>query len=106
MRRESKNYRGRRKGFFQHRKKSKNYDICPICNKPIHNTSTAIVHRETGKKAHFDCLLKELEKEYHLNPNEEIYYIGAGRFGIVEKVKKGKSFELVIKRRIQYEERD
>jgi len=50
--------------------------------------------------------LEELKKEYHLKPDEDIFYIGAGRFGIVEKVKKGKSMNLVIKRRIQYEEKN
>ncbi len=101
-----KNFRSHKRGFFTSRKKKKNYDICPLCNKPIHNLSTSINHRETGKKVHFDCMLRELKKEYHLNPNEEIYYIGSGRFGIVEKVKKGKNTEIIIKRRIQYEERD
>jgi len=92
--------------FFDRKNKNKNYDICPICNKPIHNVITSVTHRETGKNAHFDCLIKELKKEYHLKPDEDIFYIGAGRFGIVEKVKKGKSMNLVIKRRIQYEEKN
>ena len=94
------------RSFFnrKNREKGKNFEICPICNKPIHTTSTAILQKETGKHVHFDCILKELKKEYHLNPNEEIYYIGTGKFGIVEKVKKGNTRELIIKRRIQYEE--
>jgi len=97
----------KKKTFFErrNREKEKNYEICPICNKPIHTVSTSIIHKETGKRAHFDCLLKELKKEYHLNPDEDIFYIGAGRFGIVEKIKKGKNINLVIKRRIQYEDR-
>ena len=106
MRGRSKSEGPKKRGFFSKKRKRKDYVTCPICNKPIYNISTTIIHRETGKRAHFDCLLRELKKEYHLNPNEEIYYIGAGRFGIVEKVKKGKSSGLVIKRRIQYEERE
>jgi len=63
------------KPFFnrKNRGKMRNYEICPICNKPIHRISTAILHKETGKHVHFDCILRELKKEYHLNPNEEIY---------------------------------
>ena len=96
----------KKRPFFNRKNKNKNYDICPICNKPIHNSIISIIHRETGKYAHFDCLIKELKKEYHLKPDEDIFYIGAGRFGIVEKIKKGKSMNLVIKRRIQYEEKN
>ena len=97
----------KKKSFFnrKNKDKEKNYEICPICNRPIHTIATSIIHKETGKRAHFDCLLRELKKEYHLKPDEDIFYIGAGRFGIVEKVKKGKNLNLVIKRRIQYEER-
>jgi len=66
---------------------------------------TAVVHRETGKKAHFDCIIKELRKSYQLKPREDVYYLGGGSFGIVEtKGKKNSSF--IVKRRIQYEERD
>ena len=92
----------KKKSFFSSRNKNrdKNYKICPICMKPIHTISTAIMHKDSGKLAHFDCLIKELKKEYHLNPDEDIYYIGAGRFGIVEKLKKSKGSHLVIKRKI------
>jgi hypothetical protein len=79
--------------------------ICPVCDKPINIISTAIVHKETNKKAHFDCIVKELKKYYHLKPNEGICYLGGGGFGIIESLKNERSHGFVIKRRIQYENR-
>ena len=79
--------------------------VCPICDKPINVTSTAIVHKETNKKAHFDCIIKELKKSYQLKPNEGICYLGGGGFGIVEIPKGEGNKGLVIKKRIQYENR-
>ena len=79
--------------------------ICPICEKPINMTSTAIVHKETNKKAHFDCIVKELKKSYPLKPNEGICYLGGGGFGIIETSKGDRNKGFVIKKRIQYEDR-
>lgn len=89
----------------KHRRDKGRRDICPVCNKPINKLITAIIHKETGKKAHFDCVLKELKKFYQVKPKEEVYYIGGGSFGIIEGLKgpNGKGF--VIKKRIQYEEK-
>ena len=80
--------------------------VCPVCNKPLNVTTTAITHRESGKKAHFDCVLKELRKSYQLNPTEELFYLGGGGFGIVERKKRKGSPGFTIKKRFQYEERD
>ena len=77
--------------------------ICPVCDKPINIISTSIVHKETNKKAHFDCIVKELKKYYHLKPNEGICYLGGGGFGIIETLKSERAQGFVIKRRIQYE---
>jgi len=98
--RSSKKYRG-----YRPRRDRKPKELCPICSKPVSYLITAVVHRETGKKAHFDCIIKELRKSYQLKPREDVYYLGGGSFGIVEtKGKKNSSF--IVKRRIQYEERD
>lgn len=68
-------------------------------------TSTAIVHKETNKKAHFDCIVKELKKSYPLKPNEGICYLGGGGFGIIETSKGDRNKGFVVKKRIQYEDR-
>ncbi len=79
---------------------------CPICNRPLNMAITAIQHKESGKKAHFDCILKELKKSYQLNQKEEMYYRGGGAFGIIERVKGKNSLGFVIKQRFQYENRE
>lgn len=79
-------------------------EICPICNRPLKAVVTAIVHRETGRRAHFDCIIKELKKFYCLDSNDSICYLGGGAFGIIEMDKSGKG-DFVVKKRIQYEER-
>lgn len=79
--------------------------ICPICNKPLFMVATAIIHRESGKKAHFDCVVRELKKYYHLNPKEDICYLGGGAFGIIEIGRDQNKKDFTIKKRIQYEEK-
>jgi hypothetical protein len=69
-------------------------------------TVTAIEHQESGKKAHFDCILKELKNRYQLNPKEEIIYLGSGCFGIIERIKGKSPLGFVIKKRFQYENRE
>jgi hypothetical protein len=66
---------------------------------------TAITHKETGKKAHFDCIINEIKKSYPLKPREEVFYLGGGSFGIIEDSKGNTLRGFIIKRRIQYEER-
>jgi hypothetical protein len=80
-------------------------EICPLCNRPINKMMTSITHKETEKKAHFDCIIKELKKSYPLKPREEIYYLGGGCFGIVEDLKHPGSGHFIIKKRFQYEEK-
>jgi hypothetical protein len=90
------------------RRNRKPRDICPVCTKPISFIPTTITHRESGKRAHFDCVVKELKKYHQLNPKEDICYLGSGTFGVVEKKnKKGKGGgNFVVKKRIPYEEKD
>jgi hypothetical protein len=97
-----KSHRYRR---YKGRKKNIPRDICPVCSKPINKILTAIVHRETGKKAHFDCILNEIKKAHPLKNREEVYYLGGGTFGIIEESKGNRSKGFVIKRRIQYEDK-
>jgi len=97
-------YRHKFRKFRRHRDNLPR-EICPICDKPINKMNTAITHKESGKKAHFDCIIKELKKSYPLRPQEEIYYLGGGAFGIIEDQKPLGSGNFVIKKRFPYEER-
>jgi hypothetical protein len=80
--------------------------MCPLCNRPLNVTVTAIEHQESGNKAHFDCILNELKNRYQLSPKEEIMYLGSGSFGIIERVKGKSPLGFVIKKRFQYENRE
>jgi hypothetical protein len=103
----SKNYNKKYKRYRNYRsqKPKQPRSIRPICNRPLNVTITSIDHRETGKKAHFDCILKELKKSHQLTPKEELYYLGGGSFGIIERVKGKNSIGFIIKKRFQYERR-
>ncbi len=82
---------------------------CPLCKAPIRSIYTAIRHRDSGELVHFDCVIRELVREYKnkLGRNLRIYYIGAGDFAIVREIydKKGflKTFEVI--ERIEYEKK-
>lgn len=79
---------------------------CPICNKPIRDISTAISSREKKDLSHFDCVLLELRKREELQPNEKICYLGRGSFGIISFRSSGGPIRFLIRKRIQYEDRD
>ncbi|MEI6388352.1 MAG: hypothetical protein WCQ50_17160 [Spirochaetota bacterium] len=77
--------------------------ICPICEKPVHDLSSALgSDRETGLPAHFDCVYERISAAENLGPGEKVVYLGSGSFAIVE-FKDGKEAAFVVKRRIQWE---
>ena len=84
----------------------KNFPICPICNKPIRDESTAITNREGNEGNHFDCVLAELRKSEELQPNEKICYLGKGSFGIISIRSSGGPIRFLIRKRIQFEQKD
>jgi len=100
-------HRGRTRKYYtpRTRRKKEKREKCPLCNKPLNAIITAIKHRSSGKKAHFDCVIKELKKYYCLKPKESIYYLGGGSFGVIETTGEEGNRSFIIKKRIQYEER-
>lgn len=81
--------------------------LCPICEEPIYIISEAIVHKDTGRRAHFDCVLKSIESEYELSKGERVVYLGGGSFGIIrDKESSHSKMKFFVKERIQYEVRD
>ena len=77
--------------------------ICPLCEKPVFDISTALgADRETGKPAHFDCVLERVTAAETLGPGEKIVYLGSGAFAVVE-FRDGKEAAFSVKRRIQWE---
>ena len=50
--------------------------ICPKCNMPITDVSSAMADKVTGKPVHFDCVLAQLKQNERVGENEKIAYIG------------------------------
>jgi len=78
--------------------------MCPICEKAVRDLASAITHRDTGKPAHFDCILKILRDQHSLSENEKICYLGKGSFGIVQFRANASPMRFFIRQRIQYED--
>ncbi len=76
---------------------------CPICGEPVRDLKTAILTPETGKPAHFDCVLQDIAKHEPLQPGEKITYLGKGTFGVVSYKTGGGGVPFVIRKRIAYE---
>jgi len=103
----------RRGGYFHHRRRRQEVrsdqpaPLCPLCQKPVRELTSAIAHRETGEPAHFDCVLKVLREEHNPGENEKICYLGNGSFGIVQfRSVSGSSLRFFVRKRLQYEKTD
>jgi len=72
----------------------------------VRELPSALTHRATGRPAHFECILKELRESNELLPQEKLCYLGGGSFGILEMRPPGGPSRFVIRKRIQYEEKD
>jgi hypothetical protein len=79
---------------------------CPVCGKPIRDILAAILHLETGEPAHFDCIAKDLFSRETLAEGERFTYLGSGIFGIVRPGKAGDPSRIVIRKKIQYEDKE
>ncbi|HYW83172.1 MAG TPA: hypothetical protein VFB30_07950 [Spirochaetia bacterium] len=79
---------------------------CPICGKPVRELASALTHRISHQPAHFDCIVRELRDSTEIAPQEKLCYLGAGTFGILEFRPPGGPSKFVIKKRIQYEEKE
>jgi hypothetical protein len=79
---------------------------CPVCGKPVRELVSALTHRVARQPAHFDCVVRELRESNEVAPQEKICYLGGGSFGILEFRPSGGSPRFVIRKRIQYEEKE
>jgi hypothetical protein len=79
---------------------------CPICGKPVRELASALTHRASRQPAHFDCIVRELRDSTEIAPQDKLCYLGAGSFGILEFRPPGGPSKFVIKKRIQYEEKE
>jgi hypothetical protein len=79
---------------------------CPICGRPVRELSCAVTHRATRQPAHFDCVLRELRESQEIGEEDRVCYLGGGSFGVLELRSPGSPTRFVIKKRIQYEEKE
>jgi len=79
---------------------------CPVCGKPVKDLASALTHRLESRPAHFDCVMQEIRDTNELAPQEKVCYLGGGTFGIIELRPPGGPSRFVIRKRIQYEEKE
>jgi len=79
---------------------------CPVCGKQVRELASALTHRVARQPAHFDCVMRELRDANEITQQEKICYLGGGTFGILEFRPPGGPSRFVIRKRIQYEEKE
>jgi hypothetical protein len=82
------------------------YPDCCICQKPVKDIYSSIIHRESGTPAHFDCVLQELQKNEVLAEGERICYLGSGVFAVMRPTPQNERPSISIRKKIQYEDKD
>ena len=82
------------------------YPICPLCEKPIKDIFSSIVHKEKGEPVHFDCVLQELQKTENLVEGERLCYLGSGIFGIMKPQGPENPTGIAIRKKFQYEDKE
>ncbi|MDR1316052.1 MAG: hypothetical protein LBK13_04180 [Spirochaetales bacterium] len=79
---------------------------CCVCGKPIRDILAALLHRETGEPAHFDCIAKQILAGETLAEGERFTYLGSGVFGIIRQGKATDPSSIVIRKKIEYEDKE
>ena len=80
--------------------------ICPKCGKPIEDLVSALADKGTGAPVHFDCVLEDLRSREPLKENQQVAYIGQGRFAVVHFPNTQDTRNFSIVRIIEWEEKD
>lgn len=79
---------------------------CPICGKSIDDLASALADKRTGEPVHFDCVLEELQNRETLGENQQVTYIGQGRFAVVHFPNMQDTRKFSIVKIIEWEEKD
>ena len=79
---------------------------CPICGKSIDDLASALADKRTGEPVHFDCVLEELQNRETLEENQQVTYIGQGRFAVVHFPNMQDTRKFSIVKIIEWEEKD
>lgn len=78
---------------------------CELCSNPIDDLILALVQPDTDEPVHFECVLQAIREHEHLEPGEQICYVGCGVFGILRAGRSSRSSKTPerIRKRIPYE---
>lgn len=79
--------------------------LCPICGKKIEDIESAVSDRQSMMPAHFDCVIKNLSDAEHIGKDENIVYIGQGKFAVMRYENKNDPKTFHIVRKIEWEAR-
>ena len=79
---------------------------CHWCGKQIKDITTAISDKETGLPVHFDCVLSRIAEMENLDANDNVCYIGGGRFGIIHYNNLPDTRDFYIKKILEWENKD
>lgn len=80
------------------------YEPDPVTGATIENPLTAIAHPQTGKPMNIETVLDLLRQQEQLEENQELAYIGAGAFGILEEKKETGRKTIEVVKKIPYED--
>jgi hypothetical protein len=79
---------------------------CKWCEKQINDITTAISDKESGLPVHFDCVIARIVEMEQLGTNDNICYIGGGRFGVVHYNNPPDTRDFTIKKIFEWEMQD
>lgn len=80
--------------------------LCSKCGQHISDITSALSDKATGAPVHFECALHEVEASEKLGENEKVAYIGQGRFGILYYENPRDQRKFVIKKIIDWEDKE
>lgn len=80
--------------------------VCARCGEPIQDLCSALADKSTGEPVHFDCVLKFLQDAERIGDNENLLYIGQGRFAVVTYDDPADKRKFTIIRHIEWEGRE
>lgn len=81
-------------------------NVCPACGKSIADISEAIADKSTGLPMHFDCVLEKLRASENPRADQQVAYIGQGRFAVISYANSRDVKNFKIEKVIEWEDRN
>lgn len=81
-------------------------NICPACGKSISDISEAIADKSSGLPMHFDCVLEKLRASENPRAEQQLAYIGQGRFAVISYANAHDAKSFKIEKIIEWEDKN